>query len=689
MGAIWVIFNPRRNPPVIKLVVLVGKEPKVRIFSDADLLIGSAEDADLILQDPTVAPHHCRIERIPLGYKVVDLDSPGGTTVNDEVISQKRLKTGDKILCGKSTVYFQRAPERIEAVIRARTYDQMPPRGPDPDELRRRMNETLDGYYNVLGDEGLAEADQILQAYLTRRGLGYTDTLLEQEQRLLRLQNINKALAEERDERRLLALILDSAVELTGAERGFLLLTRVNRKGLRVEVARNFDQEEIKKPSYKISRSIAEEVARSGEAVVVTDAGQDERFLESMSVADLKLRSVICFPLKTRGELLGVLYLDNRFQAGRFGDRETRILEMFADQAGIALLNARLYGQPTRPEAVPAPEASHTTEQQEKAKAIVESREAPRAERSTRFEYDEILTNSQPMLDVLDLLDRIIPTEAPVLITGESGTGKELVARAIHLNGFRKEGPFVSENCAAIPDTLLESELFGYARGAFTGADADKQGLFQLASGGTLFLDEIGDMPTGLQTKLLRSLEKGEVRPVGSNKPVHVDVRIISATNQNLNRLIEEGVFRKDLYYRLNVFEVKLPPLRERWEDVPLLVDHFLREATPEGLEPRKIENECLLALMLHTWPGNIRELRNEVQRAITLGDDTLKLKDFSTTVRPPRHPLKKIIQEVERRVITEVLEKTGGKKLETARLLGISRPTLDAKIEALKIRTP
>jgi transcriptional regulator with GAF, ATPase, and Fis domain len=669
---------------LIKLVVLHGKDPRVRLFSDASLLIGRAEDADLTLEDDTVAPHHCRIERIQFGYKLVDLDAPGGTRVNDEAVTQKRLKAGDKIVAGKTTIYFQRAPDRVEAIIRARTWDQPVPRGPDPDELRRRLNDVLDKFYNVLGDEGLAEADQTLQAYLTRRGLGYTDLLLEREQRLLRLQSINKALAEERDEKRLLALILDSAVELTGAERGFLLLTRARGRGLRVEVARNFDQEEIKKPSYKISRSIAEEVARTGEPVVVADAVQDERFLESMSVADLKLRSVVCFPLRTRGEPLGVIYLDNRFQPGRFGDREISVLEMFADQAGIALRNARLYRDAAADE---DDENGPDDDRQARARALLEAGPPDSAPRSTRFPYPEIVAVSPPMLEVLELLDRITPTEAPVLIMGESGTGKELVARAIHANGPRREGRFVSENCAAIPETLLESELFGHTKGAFTGADSAKPGLFRMADGGTLFLDEIGDMPVNLQTKLLRALEKGEVRPVGGSQPVRVDVRIISATNQQIDRMIEEGSFRRDLFYRLNVFEVSLPPLRERWEDIPLLVEHFLAEAAPaDGPAPR-VDDECLLALMLNDWPGNIRELRNEVLRATTLGGDVLKLADFSATLRPPRNALKRIVQQVERRIIQQVLARTKGKKLEAARLLGISRPTLDSKIETLGIR--
>ena len=675
---------------MIKLVIVVGKEPRVRTFSDADLLIGTGEECDLILNEAGVAEKHCRIERIAFGYKLVDVESHGATMVNDEVVTQKRLKSGDKIGLGPTLIYFQRAPERIEAIIRADHRDQLPPRGPDPEELRRRMNEVLDKYYNVLGDEGLAEADQILQAYLTRRGLGYTNQLLEREERLLRLQNINKALAKERDERRLLSLVLDSAVELTGAERGFLLLNKANRRGLRVEVARNFDQEGIKKPTYKISRSIADEVARTGNALVVADAVQDERFIESMSVADLKLRSVICFPLKTRGEVLGVIYLDNRFQAGTFGDRETRILEMFADQASIALLNARLFGNPasddrdaeTPPTPPPADERTAEMTKLLEQTSIVQ-------ERQTKFAYREIIANSPAMIETLGRLDRIIPSEAPVLIRGESGTGKELVARAIHDYGPRKDKPFVSENCAAIPETLLESELFGYKKGAFTGADRNKDGLFQQADGGTLFLDEIGDMPANLQTKMLRALERGEVRPVGSGQTVKVDVRIISATNQDLEKMIQEKTFREDLYYRLNVFAVELPPLRDRWEDIPLLVSHFLEEATPDDAPPRPVSDEAMLAMMLYPWPGNIRELRNEVLRAVTLSGDAIDANDLSETLRPLKRPLKQIVQDVERRVIAQVLARTRWKKSEAARLLGISRPTLDARIEAHGLAAP
>ncbi len=671
---------------MIKLVIVADGTPRVRIFSDADLLIGSSDECDLLLEGPGIGERHCRIERIPFGYKLVDLDTPDGTRVNDESVTQKRLKVGDKVGLGDTAIYFQKAPERIEAIIRS---DTPPVHGPDPNELRRRMNEVLDRYDQTLGDEGLAEADQILQGFLARRGLGSTNLLLEREERLMRLQHINRALAEERDEKRLLSLILDSAVELTGAERGFLLLNKVGRRGLRVEVARNFDQEEIKKPSYKISRSIADEVAESGEPVVVADAIRDERFGESMSVADLKLRSVVCFPLKTRGETLGVIYLDNRFQPGRFRDRETRVLEMFADQAGIALLNARLYANRDQGAGAPADDAATGVDDERLARAR-DVLDGDATARPTKFAYDEIIASSDVMLKTLMMLDKIIPSEAAVLIRGESGTGKELIARAIHRHGPRAEGPFVSENCAAIPDTLLESELFGYTKGAFTGADTDKPGLFQQADGGTLFLDEIGDMPANLQTKLLRVLEKGEVRAVGSNRVEHVDVRIISATNRDLKEMIDRRAFREDLLYRLNVFEVMLPPLRDRWEDIPLLVKHFVQEATPAGQDAPGIPDDAMTLLLLHPWPGNIRELRNEVVRAVTLDTDgALGTDDFSDALSRKKPTLKRILGDVERRAIQEILVRTGWKKLEAARLLGISRPTLDAKIEQLGLRPP
>ena len=235
---------------------------------------------------------------------------------------------------------------------------------------------------------------------------------------------------------------------------------------------------------------------------------------------------------------------------------------------------------------------------------------------------------------VLRLLDKIVQTDEPVLITGESGTGKELIARAIHSKGPRSTKPFLSENCAALTDTLLESELFGHVRGSFTGADRDKKGLFELADKGTLFLDEVADMSPDMQKKLLRTLQEGEVRPVGGKGVKKVDVRIVSASNKKLENLVRAGEFREDLFYRLRVLTVDLPPLRDRKGDVPLLVEHFLRLYSAKGRAPKTIEEEVMSTLGGYDWPGNIRELENEVKRMLALSDDVVTLDVLSPAVR-------------------------------------------------------
>jgi transcriptional regulator with PAS, ATPase and Fis domain len=237
-----------------------------------------------------------------------------------------------------------------------------------------------------------------------------------------------------------------------------------------------------------------------------------------------------------------------------------------------------------------------------------------------RFEYSEILGESQALVRVLAMIDKIAGSEVPVLIQGESGTGKELIARAIHHSSKRSSCPFVPENCAAIPETLLESELFGYMRGSFTGAYQDKQGLFEMADGGTLFLDEVGDMSYNMQKKLLRTLQNGEIRPIGGKSIKRVNVRIIAATNKDIKKAMAEGKFREDLFYRLNVVMLRLPPLRERREDIGVLFEHFLHNLTKKaGIESVTITDEVKKRFMAYPWPGNIRELQNEVQRIVAL----------------------------------------------------------------------
>lgn len=314
-------------------------------------------------------------------------------------------------------------------------------------------------------------------------------------------------------------------------------------------------------------------------------------------------------------------------------------------------------------------------------------------------DYSPIVGSSEPMKELFNTLDRVTSTNLPVLIHGESGTGKELVARAIHFNSETVKGKFISENCAAIPTPLLESELFGYAKGAFTGANRDKKGLFELASDGTLFLDEIGNMSDEMQKKLLRVLQEGEIRPVGAKDKVKVNVRIISASNKDLMQLVKKGKFRKDLFYRINVISIDLPPLRTHKEDIPELVDYFLQKVCAENdLEHVEMAPDVIGLLSAYDWPGNIRELENEIYRLVALSDGMISSDLLSSNIRKAEesaaeewaskherineHTLKKAVAKVERQVILAALRKTDGNQTRAAKLLGLSRFGLRKKME-------
>ncbi len=303
-------------------------------------------------------------------------------------------------------------------------------------------------------------------------------------------------------------------------------------------------------------------------------------------------------------------------------------------------------------------------------------------------EDEEFVGTCEKMLEVFSLIRKVAPTDVPVLILGESGTGKELTAKAIHERSHRSEKPFVVINCAAIPETLLEAELFGYERGAFTSAYTSRKGRVEQAHGGTLFLDEIGELPPALQAKLLRFLEDGTVERIGSRKPRKVDVRIIAATNRDLEREVAEGRFREDLYYRLNVFTIHLPPLRERGEDKILLAKYFLKKLCGEdGHGPKRLEEDALRAIMGHSWPGNVREMINRIRRALVVSErEEISARDLdltpSVSTPSPANPanasvLAQARASIEREKLLEAIKATGGNLSKAARLLGISRPTL------------
>ena len=315
-----------------------------------------------------------------------------------------------------------------------------------------------------------------------------------------------------------------------------------------------------------------------------------------------------------------------------------------------------------------------------------------------RFSFQRLIGDSPAMKTLVTLLERIAPSQANVLITGESGTGKELVAKALHLNSERKKSPFVPINCGAIPENLLESELFGHEKGAFTGADRKKEGLFESANQGTLFLDEIGELPMGMQVKLLRVLQEREFRRVGGTRTLPLDIRLIAATNQDLTEMIQEGAFREDLFYRLNVVSVELPPLRNRKEDIPMLIDNFYRQRT--GKQHYSISREALQILLNYDWPGNVRELENLVERCIVLGET----EQLTTDILPPQistfnkkssdvlseipenFNLEEWLEGMERSLLLTALEKSGGVRKKAAELLGISFRSIRYRLDKLGV---
>ena len=523
----------------------------------------------------------------------------------------------------------------------------------------------------------------------------------ETESRLRRLLRINKRLNSELRLPRLLETIIDTVIELCDAERGFLLLED-DAGELVVKVARNIDQKTLETAEFELSRSIARQAAAGGEPIVTIDAAGDTRFREALSVSDLHLRSVLAVPLVIKGRAVGTIYADHRLRKGAFDDDDVKVVLDFAEQAAIAIENARLLAELRRRERqvealnrrLEVELAARGEELTGMKHELLQSREAL----AVRYDYGNIVGRTPRMLEMFRLLDRLTDTALPVVIQGESGTGKELVARALHFNGPRKARPFVSESCAAIPETLLESTLFGYVRGAFTGAERDTRGLYEVADGGTLFLDEVGEMSPAMQGKLLRVLQEGEFRRVGSERTRKVDVRVVVATNRDLARMVEEGTFRQDLYFRLNVARILLPPLRDRREDIPLIVEHLLakRAAAEAGGKPathKPLEPAALARLVAHRWPGNVRELENEITRAHALSGERITVADLSPAIATPGDAaavspdlddlaLKPRVERLERSLLREALGRCGNNQTKAAELLGLSRFGLQKKLK-------
>ena len=447
--------------------------------------------------------------------------------------------------------------------------------------------------------------------------------------------------------------------------------------------------EEIRIPA---DHGIAGSVFKSGEAEIILDVAQDSRHYSDVdSATDFKTKSMIAVPLKTREQTIGVLEVLNKIK-GDFDEKDCNFLVTLAPIIAMALDNARM-----------CTELNNAYRElqlinKDKDEVIKKTKNEVahlRREVERHYRFDQVIGNSERMLELFRLCERVIDSDITVLIEGETGTGKELIARIIHFNGPRKKMPFVSQNCGGIPDTLLASELFGHKRGSFTGAVKDKKGLFEIAHGGTVFLDEVAEMSPAMQTSLLRVLQEGEIKALGSDLGKKVDVRVISATNKNLEKEVQEGRLREDLFYRLSVFTVNLPPLRDRTGDIPVLANHFISKFSQKtkksvvGFSQRAMD--CLSS---YPFPGNVRELENEIERAMAMVTDNnqIDISNLSDKIRDDsvrethgvkfRGSLKEMVETLEKSVLLKKLREHGGNKTRVAKELGLSRNGLMKKMQ-------
>ncbi|QQR91097.1 MAG: sigma 54-interacting transcriptional regulator [Myxococcales bacterium] len=569
--------------------------------------IGSAPSNDVVLNDGSVAEYHAQLVFDGKHFNLAEIDGEAELKINGKRKRRARLVHNDRLHVGDVELVFS----------------------------------LLDG--TGVGDE---REDSNAPNGSELSGLA---RLHEFSMRLMEIRSVDT----------LLESLLDAVIEITHADKGFVILLEDTRP--KITVARNLRGENLSDGIRHLSDSIIAKVIENKRAVIVSDALKDEVFSKSESVMSLKLCSVMCAPLMSQGQLLGVLYVGNDSVANLFVESSLDVMSVFAGQASLILQNALLLDQ-------------LRTDRDQLAEQLENKR------------FGDIIGSSPSLLEVFAQIEKVAPIDISVLVTGETGTGKELIAAEIHRRSGRGAGPFVAVNCGAIPENLMESELFGHVKGAFTGAIATHQGRFQQANGGTLFLDEIGELPLSLQVKLLRALQEHEVSKVGDSQKEKVDIRVIAATHRDLQEEIKKSRFREDLYYRLNVVHLHLPPLRERGEDVIVLAKYLLEKFVQEfKSEVRGFTPNAIIALRKYPWPGNVRQLENRIKKAIVLCDKTLVGPEDLELGEKALEPIKTLAQareDFQRSYIHEVLELNGGNRTKTAQDLGVDPRTVFRYLE-------
>lgn len=623
----------------LRLVALSGPLGGTTFALGAEgLALGRDRENSIQLRDLAVSRHHCAIEPAGGGFRVRDLGSRHGTFVNGIPVRERDLQPGDRIAVGESLFLLERDGS-----------------GPGPDGDLFLDNGTFAAESTV---RRAVDGSPYLQL---GGGLPPGARVARDLHALLRIgQELHSLRGTELLARRLLELL----VETMPAERTALLL--FDRAG---QPSRAFalDRTGGAKP-FPLSRTLVERLVRERTAVLSNDLLEVEGLSEAESLRTARIQSLLAAPLHSPAGPLGVLYLDTREPGIRFDETHLDLLTALAGIASLALANTR--------------HLEWLEEEKGRLEAALDT---------------DMVGESPRIREISRLLTRVAASDSTVLLRGESGTGKEVAARSLHRQSPRAKRPFVAINCATLSPTLLESELFGHERGAFTGALERKIGKFETADTGTLFLDEVGEIPPELQAKLLRVLQERELERLGSSRPIRVDVRVIAATNRDLEKGIREGRFREDLFYRLNVISCTLPPLRERREDISLLASHFAaRFGRKTGRRIAGFTPEARACLERYAWPGNVRELSNAVERAVVLGeDDLIRPEDLPETIldavpaggRTPVTKFHDTVGEMKKRLILDAVLEAGGNVTKAAELLGLHPNYLHRLISNLGLR--
>ena len=612
--------------PTLKYFAAAGA-PRLYCVHKPVTTIGRALGNDVAIRGTGVVEHHAQILFDGRDFVLEELDRDADIDINGKRKRRARLVHGDRVHLGGVELGFSMFSELVTAAPSASGDDDAPSAEP----TGRGITSELAG---------------------VRKLFAFSEKLINR-------RNVDE----------LLEAMLDDVIELTSADKGFILLVEGDppatpgkaERRLSVRASRNVHKAAITNPDGNISDSIVRQVITEARSIIVSDALADTQFGQSESVIAMKLSSVMCAPLMSQGEVIGALYVGNDKVKQLFDRTQLELLSIFASQASLILQNAMLL----------------SALRADKAKLVAELHDK---------KFGEIIGACPSMLEVFRKLQKVAATDISVLITGETGTGKELIAKEIHRRSPRDGGPFVTINCGAIPENLIESELFGHVKGAFTGAVMSRPGKFQIADKGTLFLDEIGELPLNLQVKLLRALQERVVVRVGDSRPEKVDIRVIAATNRNLEDEIRAGNFREDLYYRLNVVNLWLPPLRDRGDDVMIIAKVLLSKYADElGSAVKGFSPAALASIKKSPWPGNIRQLENRIKKALVLCEQTLLSPDdldLGPAAETAILPLEKAKEEFQRKYVLEVLDRNNGNRTQTARDLGVDPRTIFRYLE-------